>query len=122
MWIFACREHDYQIPPLSQYEKDRLKRIEKNKKEIAEIIKTKGLVCDILKSYCIIHTWQSKLITGYPKTKREQQKGVCAYSVANGYRIVGKLGREKLWQICSFWAFGGKKFGEWIDQPIGYQL
>ena len=35
------------------------------------------------------------------------------------YRIVGKFGRDKLWRICSFWAFGGKKFGEWIDRPIG---
>ena len=35
------------------------------------------------------------------------------------YRIAGKFGRDKLWRICSFWAFGGKKFGEWIDLAIG---
>ena len=38
------------------------------------------------------------------------------------YHIAGKFGREKLWWICSFWKLGRKKFGEWIDQPIGYQL
>ena len=28
----------------------------------------------------------------------------------------------KVWQIDSFHAFGERKFGELIDQPIGYQL
>ena len=38
------------------------------------------------------------------------------------YRIVGKFGGEKVWRIDSFQAFGERKFGELIDQPIGYQL
>ena len=29
---------------------------------------------------------------------------------------------RKAWQIDSFQAFGERKFGELIDQPIGYQL
>ena len=38
------------------------------------------------------------------------------------YCIAGKFGGEKVWQIDSFRAFGERKFGELIDQPIGYQL
>ena len=38
------------------------------------------------------------------------------------YHIAGKFGGEKVWQIDSFRAFGKRKFGELIDQPIGYQL
>ena len=38
------------------------------------------------------------------------------------YHIAGKFGREKVWQIDSFPAFGERKFGELIDQPIGYQF
>ena len=38
------------------------------------------------------------------------------------YRIAGKFGGEKVWRIASFRAFGERKFGELIDQPIGYQL
>ena len=29
---------------------------------------------------------------------------------------------RKVWRIDSFRAFGERKFGELIDQPIGYQL
>ena len=36
------------------------------------------------------------------------------------YRIAGKFGGENVWRIYSFQAFGGKKFGERIDQPKGY--
>ena len=36
------------------------------------------------------------------------------------YRIAGKFDGGKVWQIDSFWAFGERKFGELIDQPIGY--
>ena len=38
------------------------------------------------------------------------------------YRIAGKFGGDKVWRIDSFRAFGERKFGELIDQPIGYQL
>ena len=38
------------------------------------------------------------------------------------YRIAGKFGGEKGWRLDSFRAFGERKFGELIDQPIGYQL
>ena len=38
------------------------------------------------------------------------------------YRIAGKFGRQKGWRIDSFQAFGERKFGELIDQPLGYQL
>ena len=38
------------------------------------------------------------------------------------YHIAGKFGGEKVWRIDSFQAFGERKFGELIDQPIGYQL
>jgi len=31
------------------------------------------------------------------------------------YHIAGKFGGGKVWWIYSFWAFGKKKFGEWID-------
>ena len=36
------------------------------------------------------------------------------------YRIAGKFGRGKVWQIDSFQAFGERKFGKLIDQPIDY--
>ena len=36
------------------------------------------------------------------------------------YRIAGKFGRVKVWQIDSFQTFGERKFGELIDQPKGY--
>ena len=36
------------------------------------------------------------------------------------YHIAGKFGREKVWWIDSFWVFGESKFGELIDQLIGY--
>ena len=36
------------------------------------------------------------------------------------YCIAGKFGRGKVWRIDSFRAFGERKFGELIDQPIGY--
>ena len=35
-------------------------------------------------------------------------------------KIAGKFGGGKVWQIDSFWAFGERKFGEFIDQPIDY--
>ena len=31
-----------------------------------------------------------------------------------------KFGGGKVWQTDSFRAFGKRKFGELIDQPIGY--
>ena len=34
----------------------------------------------------------------------------------------GKVWQEKVWRIDSFRAFGERKYGELIDQPIGYQL
>ena len=34
------------------------------------------------------------------------------------YCIAGKFGRVKLPQICSFWMFGDKHFGKWIDKAI----
>ena len=36
------------------------------------------------------------------------------------YRIAGKLGGGKVWQIDSFQAFGKRKFGKIIDQSKGY--
>ena len=38
------------------------------------------------------------------------------------YRIAGKFGRDKVWRIDSFRAFGERTFGELIDQPIGYLI
>ena len=38
------------------------------------------------------------------------------------YCIAEKFGGEKVWRIDCFRAFGERKFGELIDQPIGYQL
>ena len=35
-------------------------------------------------------------------------------------RIAGKFGRDKVWQIDSFSAFGKRKFGKLTHQPIGY--
>ena len=34
----------------------------------------------------------------------------------------GKVGGGKVWQIDSYQAFGERKFGELIDQPLDYQL
>ena len=42
--------------------------------------------------------------------------------IESNYRIAGKFGVEKVWRIDSFQAFGKRKFGKLIDQPIGYQL
>ena len=39
-----------------------------------------------------------------------------------GYRIAGKFGGGKVWRIDSVRAFGERKFGELIDQPIDYLL
>ena len=36
------------------------------------------------------------------------------------YHIAEKFGGGKVWQIDSFQAFDERKFGELIDQPIGY--
>ena len=44
------------------------------------------------------------------------------HSTVGAYRIAGKFGGEKVWQIDSFQAFGEGKFGKLIDQPISYQL
>ena len=41
------------------------------------------------------------------------------YSPEN-YRIMGKLGGGKVWQINSFQAFGERRFGKLIDQLIDY--
>ena len=35
------------------------------------------------------------------------------------YHIVGKFSEGKVWRVCSFQAFGKKKFDEFIDQPKG---
>ena len=37
-------------------------------------------------------------------------------------RIAGKFGGGKVWRIDSVRAFGERKFGELIDQPIDYLL
>ena len=36
------------------------------------------------------------------------------------YRIAGKFGGGKVWQIDCFQAFGERRFGELIDQPTDY--
>ena len=36
------------------------------------------------------------------------------------YRIAGKFGGGKVWRIDLFRAFGKRKFGKLIDQPIDY--
>ena len=36
------------------------------------------------------------------------------------YRIAGKFGGGKVWRIESFRAFGERKFGELINQAMGY--
>ena len=38
----------------------------------------------------------------------------------SGCCIAGKFGGGKVWWIDSFRAFDKRKFGEWINQPIGY--
>ena len=38
------------------------------------------------------------------------------------YRIAGKFGGGKVCRIDSFQAFGERKSGKIIDQPIGYYL
>ena len=38
------------------------------------------------------------------------------------YCITGKFGGGKVWRIDSFWAFGERKFGKSLDQPIDYWL
>ena len=38
------------------------------------------------------------------------------------YHIAGKFGGGEVWQIDSFQAFGERKFGELIDQPVDYLL
>ena len=46
------------------------------------------------------------------------------YEVQNAkfttYRIVGKFGGGEIWQTDIFQAFGKRKFGKLIDEPIGY--
>ena len=44
------------------------------------------------------------------------------YRNKNIYCIAGEFGRRKVWRIGSFHAFGERKFGVLIDQPIGYSL
>ena len=36
------------------------------------------------------------------------------------YRIAGKFGGGEVWRNDSFRAFGVRKFGKLMDQPIGY--
>ena len=36
------------------------------------------------------------------------------------YRKAGKFSRGKVWQIGSLQAFGKRKLGKLIDQPIDY--
>ena len=43
-----------------------------------------------------------------------------AGSLDQVYCIAGKFSGEKVWRIDSFRAFGERKFGELIDQPIDY--
>ena len=43
------------------------------------------------------------------------------YNTFTKYHIAGKFGGENVWWIYSFQALGGKKFGEWIDSPKGYE-
>ena len=46
---------------------------------------------------------------------------VCVLRVnTKRYRIAGKFGGGKVWRIDSFRAFGERKFGELIDQAMGY--
>ena len=45
---------------------------------------------------------------------------ILAYDYYPDYRIVGKFGRGKVWQIDSFRAFSESKSGELINQPIDY--
>ena len=43
---------------------------------------------------------------------------VCIVALLKCYRIAGKFGGGKVWHIDSVRAFGERKFGELIDQPI----
>ena len=45
---------------------------------------------------------------------------ICSYICTMLYCIAGKFVGEKVWRIDSFQAFGERKFGELIDQPIDY--
>ena len=45
---------------------------------------------------------------------------ICILECTHCYRIAEKVWRGKVWQIDFFQAFGERKFGELIDQPIGY--
>ena len=47
---------------------------------------------------------------------------ICVSPTLGVYRIAGKFGGGKVWRIDSFRAFGERKFGELIDQPIDYLL
>ena len=40
------------------------------------------------------------------------------YKILLWYRRAGKFGGGKVWRIVSFRAFGKRKFGKLIDQPI----
>ena len=42
------------------------------------------------------------------------------YNFFEKYRIAGKFGGGKVWQIDLFRTPGERKFGESIDQPIDY--
>ena len=42
------------------------------------------------------------------------------YTPRMDYRIAEKFGGGKIWRIDSFRAFGERKFGKLIDQPIDY--
>ena len=44
----------------------------------------------------------------------------CSHTNFTVYCVLGMFGRGKVWQIDSFQAFDKRKFGELIDQPIGY--
>ena len=55
---------------------------------------------------------------GYVKTENNQMASIgVIFSSRYHNNYSGKV-----WHIDSFWAFGERKFGELIDQPIDYQL
>ena len=60
-------------------------------------------------------------IAYFGKNILKGMSGMIRYALYVGiYYIMGKIGGGEVWQIDSFWAFGDRKFGKLIYQPIGY--
>ena len=54
------------------------------------------------------------------KSTDGSQETISCHALLKDCNIAEKFGGEKVWQIDSFQEFGEGKFGELINQPIGY--